>query len=260
MIERGNSMKPRTEPKVFCGLLRCGTCGMMVTAENKTKVCKDSIHHYTYYRCTKKSRVMKCSEIAVRQEVLDQQFSEILSNYAMPSPWAKEFGLLMDEDRRKGSFESSKIVVDLQNRVYGLSEKIQRLLDVYLAQDIDRETYLKERSKLFSEKKSFEEKMYKLEDATSWLEPMRDWLKTVENLDEIAKRNDLSSKKSHLQKIFGSNLFLHDKKIKENPSSPYAALRAALLRLRNSASDGQENFSPFQTSFIRATELGFEPR
>jgi hypothetical protein len=54
--------------------------------------------------------------------------------------------------------------------------------------------------------------------------------------------HNLSSKKSSLQKIFGSNLFLHDKKIKENPSPPYAALRAAL-----------QNFSPFQTSFIWAT-------
>ena len=226
MIERGNPMKPRSEPKVFCGLLRCGTCGMMVTAENKTKVCKDSIHHYTYYRCTKKSKVMKCSEIAVRQEVLDQQFSEILSNYSMLSPWANEFGLLMEEDKRKGSFESSKIVADVQNRVYDLSEKIQRLLDVYLAQDIDRETYLRERSKLFSDKKNFEEKIEKLErDATHWLAPMQEWVNTASSLGKIAERNDLPSKKSSLQKIFGSNLFLHDKKVQENPSLPYETVR-----------------------------------
>jgi len=52
--------------------------------------------------------------------------------------------------------------------------------------------------------------------------------------------HDLPSKKSSLQKIFGSNLFLHDKKVQEKASSPYAALRAA-----------RQNFLPFQTSHIR---------
>ncbi len=250
MVERGHPSKPHIEPKPFCGLIRCSTCNMMITAENKTKVCKKKTHHYVYYHCTYKSKTIECHEPCIEEKVLTEQLNAILSDYAMPSPWAKEFGLLMDEDRKKADVETKVIVDDLRNKISVISEKIQRLLDVYLAQDIDRETYLKERSKLFSEKKSFEEKMYKLEnDATSWLEPMREWVETASTLDEIAKRNDLSSKKSHLQKIFGSNLFLHDKKIRENPSSPYAALRAAL-----------QNFSPFQTSFIRATGLGFEPR
>lgn len=51
------------------------------------------------------------------------------------------------------------MIEDLRGKVSLITEKIQRLLDVYLAQDIDRETYLKERSKLFSDKKSFEEKI-----------------------------------------------------------------------------------------------------
>ena len=42
---------------------------------------------------------------------------------------------------------------------------------------------------------------------------------------------------------------LPDKKVQEKASAPYVALRAAL-----------QNFSPFQTSFIRAAGLGFGPR
>jgi hypothetical protein len=53
------------------------------------------------------------------------------------------------------------------------------------------------------------------------------------------------TKNSSLQKIFGFvflNLTLHDKKIQENPSFPYAALRAA-----------RQKFPESDTSFIRAT-------
>ncbi len=54
--------------------------------------------------------------------------------------------------------------------------------------------------------------------------------------------HDLPSKKSSLQKIFGSNLIMHDKKIQETPSFPFSALRAA-----------RQNSSPFETSLVLAT-------
>ena len=251
MLERGHPQKAVNEPKAFCGLLRCGTCNMMITAEDKIKRCKNgNVHKYVYYHCTKKSKTIECFEPCIREEVLAEQLSTILSNYSMPSPWAKEFGLCMAKDEMKAKTESEKIIVDLRNKISTISEKVQRLLDVYLAQDIDRETYLRERGKLFSEKKSFEEKVERLErNANCWLEPMRNWVETASTLAEIAERNDLPSKKSSLQKIFGSNLTLHDKKVRENPSPAYAALRAA-----------REKFAHSDTSFIWAAGQGFEPQ
>ncbi|MFZ2522751.1 MAG: recombinase family protein [Minisyncoccia bacterium] len=247
MIERGHPMKATIEPKPLCGLLHCGTCGMMITAEDKVKKCKNgNVHRYVYYHCTHKSKVIKCNESCIREEVLAEQLSEILSSYSMPSPWMKEFNLCMEEDRKKTTSESVGMIDDLRKKVFVISEKIQRLLDVYLAQDIDRETYLKERNKLFSERKSIEENIQRLErDATLWLEPMQEWIETAGTLDEIAKRNDLPSKKSSLQKIFGSNLILHDKKVQENASFPYATLRVAL-----------QNFPALNPSLIRAPNLG----
>ena len=229
ILERGHPMKPRNEPKAFSGLLHCATCGMMITAENKIKIQKNgNVHNYTYYRCSKKSKVIKCDEPQARGEDFLKQVSEILSKYSMPSPWVKEFNLLMKKDEQKAEQESVKIVQDLRNKLSTNSERIQRLLDVYLAQDIDRETYLKERSKLFSLKKSFEEKIMNLEkNAKVWLEPMQEWLNVVSGLAETAQSNDLSSKKSSLQKIFGSNLTLSNRRILECPCPPYAALCAA---------------------------------
>ena len=242
MIERGHPNKICTQPRAFCGLLRCATCGMMITAEKQKG--------YIYYRCTRKSKVIECHELYIREEALVEQVNTILSNYAMSSLWAKEFGLLMKEDEKKVEQESTVIIEDLRNKVSTISEKIQRLLDVYLAQDIDRETYLKERSKLFSDKKSFEEKICNLErDAKSWLEPMQDWLNVASSLAEASQSNDLSSKKSLISKIFGSNLTLHHRRIQESPLFPYSALCAA-----------RQKFSENETSFIRVRALGLEPR
>ena len=85
----------------------------------------------------------------------------------------------------------------------------KRTTDGYLEQDIDRDIYRTEKAKLLSEKKSLEEQNTKLEQKQNdWLEPMSEWIKDAEILDETAKNDDLPSKKLSLQKIFGSNLSL----------------------------------------------------
>jgi len=79
-----------------------------------------------------------------------------------------------------------------------------------------------------SEKKSVEEQIGRhLRTPSAWIEPTRDWIKDASVLEEIAKTDDLPSKKISLQKIFGLNLSLHAREARGNAHSPYAALRAA---------------------------------
>jgi len=71
--------KIKNEPQVYCGLLRCGTCGMMITGEYRIKRQKNgNEHHYIYYHCTKKNKLVKCPEPCIRQEELDKQISSLL--------------------------------------------------------------------------------------------------------------------------------------------------------------------------------------
>jgi len=76
--------KPQNEPQPFCGLISCASCGMMITAENKTKRQKNgNVHEYTYYRCTKKSKTIKCPETSLRSEELDKQLSSLIQKVGM---------------------------------------------------------------------------------------------------------------------------------------------------------------------------------
>ena len=109
-----------------------------------------------------------------------------------------------------------------------LSRNLARLTDVYVAQDIERDDYLSRRRALMSEKKSVEEQIDRhLRTPSAWIEPTREWIKDASRLDEIAKSEDLPSKKISLQKIFGSTLPPHAREARGNAHSPYAALRAA---------------------------------
>ena len=79
-----------------------------------------------------------------------------------------------------------------------------------------------------SDKKSVEEQIGRLlRNPSAWIEPTREWIKDALILDEIAKTNDLPSKKISLQKIFGSNLTLKNREAVGNGLTPWAELRSA---------------------------------
>jgi hypothetical protein len=138
-----------------------------------------------------------------------------------------------------------------------LQSKLQRLLDGYLDQDIERSVYVNKKSELISEKKSLEEQSAKLTFAnTSWLEPFREWINEASGLCNLAKSDDLTAKKTQIRKIFGSNIILTNKKVQlrrpEAQKSPlennWTALRAARLNLFGKSE-----------SFLMVPRAGFEP-
>ena len=240
ILKRGHPQRTDKEPKALCGLIRCGECGCMITAEKKKG--------HIYYRCTKKKG--DCSQPYVREEILDTDLSEILTRYAVPENWTQELFNLTLKDEKDASQAANSFIQNSQEKISDLARKLDRLTDVYVEQDIDRETYLTKKQELMSEKKSAEEQITNLQKGSLvWLEPMREWIKDVSMLDEIAESTDLPSKKLSLQKIFGSNLTLRNKKIEFTPIKPYASLREA-----------RKNFPQNDLSLLLAAGLGFEPR
>src|SRR3990170_7286436 len=116
---------------------------------------------------------------------------------------------MLEKEKNETALSSTAFVQESQERVRVIQIKLQRLLDGYLEQDIEREIYRLEKAKLLSEKKSLEEQMARIEQKrTGWLEPMTEWIKEAENLPKIARESNLFAKKVTAKEIFGSNLVL----------------------------------------------------
>ncbi len=221
--------KTKIEPQVFCGLLRCGTCGMMITGEYRIKKQKNgNEHYYTYYHCTKKRKGFKCPEPCIRQEKLDEQISSLLQKVSLPTDWAEKLDSRLEKDKTKSAQSVSAFVQEAREKIKIITAKLQRLLDGYLEQDIEREVYRGEKAKLLSEKKSLEEQNIKLEQKQNdWLEPMKNWIKVASNLEKIARDNNLFHKKVVAEQVFGSNLRLAACEARGNPQNQWAAIAAA---------------------------------
>ena len=247
---RGRTPAIKTDPAPFCGLLRCGFCGMGITAEVKEKHQKNgNVHRYTYYRCTRKNKAVKCKEAPMRSELLESQLSALLANYAMPREWISPFSALLEKEASNASKTAAEAVQELRDKCENISRQITRLTDLYVAEDIEREDYLARRRLLMSQRRTIEENIVRLERApAAWVEPVRSWITDASTLDKIAEAEDLLLKKSSLQKIFGLNLSIHAREARGNPLPPYAALRAAKISAPKK-----------QLSLIMVGERGLEP-
>ena len=88
----------------------------------------------------------------------------------MKQDWAEELTARLEKDKTKTAQSFTAFVRENKNRIEEIKIKLQRLLDGYLEQDIDREIYRTEKLKLLSGKKSLEEKIISLEQKrTGWI-------------------------------------------------------------------------------------------
>ena len=260
--QRGHKRKGANAPQALCGLLTCGACNMAITAEKKIKHQKNgNVHEYTYYRCTRKSKTMKCIEPAVTESQLVAQLSDILQGYALPSAWTTTLNKMLDEDEKQAEQTTGIFIAQAQEKVRNLQGKLQRLLDGYLDQDIDQPTYKAKQVELMSEKKSLEEQIGKLTLAAgSWVEPMRQWLNTAVSLKKIAENAEPVALKQAFAEINGLNLFLSKKQARLSPrtnsNSPQENIWLALRAAKEKAARMGDQF--LKSPNMAGTE-GFEP-
>ncbi len=245
-------------PKYLTGLFRCGECGMMITAEQKTKYYPQTDNRvtYTYYRCTKKSKIKKCSQPFIRQEELDHQLSKMIQKVSLRQDWADEMLFKLDEEEKDTAQSCRLFVQKMREEVRIINNKLQLLLDSYLDQIIDKESYQVKKAELLSQKKTMEEKILTFAQiGNSWLGPMREWVKDAATAANIANDTDLNAKKVIALKIFGSDLRLENKKARGEALNPWAALCAAPT---SRGWVGEQGIEPW-TSFLSGRRSTTEP-
>ncbi len=226
--------KPWSKEKVlksYLRLLKCGECGMSITGEIHTNNYRNGTSQsFRYYRCTRKSKIHSCREPFINETDLDFQLSALIKKYTLRGDWASKMLKKVDEEEIDLAQSNNEFVRNKQEEVRKISSKLKFLLESYLEQDIDKESYLSKKNELLSQKKTIEEKIFNFQQThNSWLEPMREWIIEAKNVPFVADGNDLEAKRVLALKIFSSNLTLKDKKVRGEGINAWSALRAAAL-------------------------------
>ncbi|MDP2921470.1 MAG: recombinase family protein [Candidatus Omnitrophota bacterium] len=202
-------MKARGKPKksekhfILRGLMKCGECGRMITAEIQKG--------HTYYRCTK--RYTNCSQKYIREEELSKQVRSILQKVSLCDDWTANILKELEKDKLEAVQSSRPHQQNLRDTIINVDNKINKLIDMYLENSLSLEEYQKAKEKLINEKKTLQESLKDFADGgDNWFEQAKDFVTTLNRIDCVVREGNLESQKEFLEKI-GSNFILKERRL-----------------------------------------------
>gem|GEM_PF-2670630 len=120
----------------------------------------------------------------------------------------------LEEDINENSTSQEARRKELTTKLSNLNIKQSCLVDSYLEQDIDRQTFLLKKEEIVKEKQTVKEKLVAQESGqNNWLEPMKKWLESLSSICKIINNDNSNQKKQLVLDLFGSNLILSNKKL-----------------------------------------------
>ena len=209
---RGRTLAVKTDPAPLCGLLRCGFCGIGITAEVKEKHQKNgNTHSYTYYRCTK--RRGRCSQKYIEVKELEKQITKTLAGIEVPPEfhnWAMTW--LRTENTRESN-DRNTILNNLQKNYETCVRKLDTLIDMRASGEITEDEFNKKKTAVGQEKARLQELLNDTDKRIdSWLETADRVIKFASDAREAFTERGQLARKIILSAL-GSNLLLKGKKL-----------------------------------------------
>ena len=131
LLGRVGRPRPKEHRFAFTGLMRCGNCDAMITAEEKIKRQKNgNVHHYVYYHCTK-SKDKDCPEKTIELKDLNIKIDSLIKNLTISDKfkdWAIKY---LHEIRQNEAVSNQSILETKQKSLARITNQLQSLLLKY---------------------------------------------------------------------------------------------------------------------------------
>jgi hypothetical protein len=198
-------------------LIRCGACGLQVTAEHKVNRYGS---HYVYYHCTRVHRTPACMQPSIEAAALDAQIRSHLR--ALTIPEAVHRWLLQQ-------LATAKIdrIRDHEVHVHGLERteaatrsQLSNLTDLRVRGLIDDDEFCERRRALQGDLYGIQEKLREAHIAPVAFEPEKILVMFRYRAMSWFESGDCEAKRMILQ-VLGSNPMLQDKKLSIQAKTPF---------------------------------------
>ena len=201
MSNRGKKQRQRKHEFIFSGLIRCGGCGCLITAETQKG--------HNYYRCTKKKG--NCPEKYLREEELIDQIKTKIQKVSLPKDWVKKMLNELDKETNQANSQSQPLIQNLLSQKTEINRKLDDLLNLRLDSLIDNQQYLTKKNLFINQQTGIEQDLKDFESkGNNWLELMKEMILSASQAKMLLKKNNPYEFRSFLKNI-GSNFVLKDK-------------------------------------------------
>ncbi|MCX6810894.1 MAG: recombinase family protein [Candidatus Berkelbacteria bacterium] len=206
---------------IFKNFAICGKCGYKVTGETHTK--KSGLV-FSYYRCTKKSKVKNCDEGFLREEKLAEQVQVICQKVSIPDEWKDKYLAKVEEWENEQNNSSGIFAQNLKDKLTKVKERTNRLIDLHLDGEIELDEFKHKKNMLVEQKADIEQKLNDFErKGNHWLELLKSWILDANQAGNLANTKNFFGMKNFLKTV-GSNRILLDGKLQMNFEKQYTLL------------------------------------
>jgi site-specific DNA recombinase len=217
LFHRTEKPRPKTHHFAFTGMMRCGECGLLITAENKTNRYGS---RYTYYHCTKRKAQYRCNQASVTANDLELQIEQFLTSLTisdrvhewvmkhlskMQADWEK-----MEETREQG----------LQSALTDVARELANLTSLRLRDLINDDEFVRERKKLDQEQLRLGQALEANAPAEITFEPSKVLISFSNRAIDWFRQGDIETRRLILESV-GSNLTLKDRKLSIEAKKPF---------------------------------------
>lgn len=229
-LRKSGKPRPKTRHFAFTGMIRCGECGFMVTAEEKVNRFGSQ---YTYYHCSKRRIDYRCRQRSIADIALEEQIDRFLQEIAVPAgihEWA-----VKNINRATDEAQNAK-----EQRQFALEETRQRttdalanLISLRVRNLVNDNEFARERRKLEIDQVRVREQLEALERTTPRFEPLGTLISFRNRAVDWFRRGDDKTKRLIFETI-GSNPVLTDRMLSVEAKKPFRldAIRSSLPQLR----------------------------
>ena len=133
--------KPKTRQGhnfLFSGQITCGNCGRAITSEIKKG-------KHIYYHCTGNYGKCQQRKTFIKEDALEAQFNNAIKEITLDDKLADYLNAILDETYKKMNLTTKERFDSIKRQVSTLKTNKNKLLDLYIDNCLDKETY-KEKS------------------------------------------------------------------------------------------------------------------
>jgi len=216
-LGRPSAPRPKRHEFAFTGMIRCGECGLGVTAEVKTNRYGS---HYTYYHCTKKRLDYRCRQPVTPLAELEDQIVQFLEELTLPDSLHRWVVARLDRlaQQRKTDGEAQRL--SLEKALTTVWRELDTLTKLRLRDLITDEEFATQRQELERERLRLTQNLENRQKGNSWFEPAQAVISFSNHAATHFKAGDTRIKRLILETV-GSNLTLKDRRLSIEAKKPF---------------------------------------
>ena len=203
------------KPYDYRGLFHCGECGCFITTEEQKS-------RYHYLRCTKKKG--PCLQPYLREEEITKQIAKAIGWFGISDEQMEQCFAEIDSMAAEEKNASKNQQERTRQELAQCDVRLNRLLTAYLDQAISEEEYRQAKNKLIQERRKTQEILDEITITnTSWLEPLKMFVKSCNKASYITSSEDRIAQRDFIREI-GSNFSLRERRLNFEPRGPWQIL------------------------------------